>query len=169
IQEPGTRPPPSTRSNSWVPVEILGISSTAISARVLTEPSAAPEKPPPRRAADGDLAAPRRTSTRVFQAPHPLHWPCHLPQSAAQPLQTKAEGDFLAMGQAPGWQWCRYWLSARRPEQRLFCAPSITPGHRYSRLTRGSGSATLTAAPVQRQIKQYDNGFRHDNCRPGPD
>ena len=77
-QDPGTNPPPRTKSNSPVPELILGISSRAISARVLTTLSTLPAKP--ERNAEPPLEGlPRRTSESVFHALHSLHWPCHFP------------------------------------------------------------------------------------------
>jgi hypothetical protein len=43
MQEPGTNPPPKTKSSSAVPVAILGISLISISDKVLIAPFVAPQ------------------------------------------------------------------------------------------------------------------------------
>src|SRR4051794_29580067 len=66
--EPGTSPPPSTRSSSPMPVARRRTATASTSRRARTAPV---------RAA---LAGPRatRSSAIVFQAPQPGHRPCHL-------------------------------------------------------------------------------------------
>src|ERR1700744_5373708 len=69
---PGTRPPPSTRSNSLTPVEKRGTSDASISARRCTGALLASDW---KRCAEGDSAT---VSTSVFHALHAGHCPCHL-------------------------------------------------------------------------------------------
>ncbi len=88
---PSTRPPPSTRSNSPMPVDTRAWSrcSTSLSA-VIFGASVLPAQPL-RRAAAGALAAAALSSTislSEFHAPHSVHWPCHLLYSAPHSPQT---------------------------------------------------------------------------------
>ena len=71
--EPGTRPPPSTRSSSPMPVDrrSSGAARLARGAR----PASGPRRPVPPCAAPSRGGA--RSSTSVFHAPQPGHWPCH--------------------------------------------------------------------------------------------
>src|SRR3954452_9330779 len=66
--EPGTSPPPSTRSSSPMPVARRRTATASTSRRARTAPVPAA------------LAGPRatRSSAMVFQAPQPGHRPCHL-------------------------------------------------------------------------------------------
>src|SRR3954447_149136 len=87
--EPGTSPPPSTRSNSPTPVDSRGVGARATSrsgtgrtaAVAGAPPRPAPPPPPP---PGPPPAAPRarpagataRSSTSVFHSPQPGHRPC---------------------------------------------------------------------------------------------
>ena len=75
--EPGTRPPPSTRSSSPIPVDIRasGVAPTSPSRRTSERPEPASPPAPPRPRPRG--AGATRSSTSVFQAPQPGHWPRH--------------------------------------------------------------------------------------------
>ena len=97
--EPGTKPPPRTRSNSSKPEPSLGKSTTATSSSLWTE-ATVPAYP----ARVGDLPAAllagalKRISDSVFQAWHSPHWPCHFGKSAPQSLQTNAVFAFATRG-----------------------------------------------------------------------
>src|SRR3954469_15210193 len=85
MAEPGTTPPPQTRSNSSTPVAILGGAGVS---------SSRPSKASPRTllALDGAMAPGGRacnSSTRVFHAPHAGHWPAHLVWTAPQDWQAE--------------------------------------------------------------------------------
>ncbi len=69
---PGTSPPPSTRSNSSMPVGCAG----SLRGRMAPARSTAPAVPA-RRPGSASRAAPATVSTSVFQAPQWGHWPCH--------------------------------------------------------------------------------------------
>ena len=84
MAEPGTTPPPQTRSNSSTPVEMRGGAGTS---------SSSPWKLTPRARLDllGASAPGGRlwtSSTRVFQALQAGHWPAHLLCTAPQDWQT---------------------------------------------------------------------------------
>src|SRR3954469_12039754 len=86
--EPGTRPPPSTRSSSPMPVCSRGTRSTATS-RSGTGRAAAPAPPPPRPAAPPARGAGARSSTSVFHSPQPGQRPCHFALWAPHAEQLK--------------------------------------------------------------------------------
>ncbi len=87
---PSTSPPPSTRSNSPMPVLTRASSlwRTSLSA-VIFGASALPAQPL-RRVAGGPAAASSAIWVSVFQALHSPHCPCHLLNSAPHSLQTYA-------------------------------------------------------------------------------
>src|ERR1700743_3132674 len=99
--EPGTSPPPVTRSNSLMPVGRRwgGASSVFRSSRVMRGPW-------PRRAAPEPSGGAMPSSVMVFQPPQASHLPDHLAWVAPQDWQAKL-GEDLAMiplyhsGQAP--------------------------------------------------------------------
>src|SRR5690554_2196117 len=101
--EPGTRPPPSTRSNSPMEVEKRGCSSRSMLPRVCT-PETVPAKPARLKfcGEEGAVAAPRLTRLRVFQALQAAHWPCHCLWSAPQSVHTKA--DLVFAMELPVWR-----------------------------------------------------------------
>ena len=78
VIDPGTIPPPSTKSNSFIPVRHLGRASEAMSLR---RDGGATE--PPRAAADRGPADARGrgaaigSSATAFQAPHASQRPAH--------------------------------------------------------------------------------------------
>src|SRR5271156_3380421 len=84
-REPGTRPPPSTRSSSPIPVDMrfTGAIPTSLSGRgaslgpgtAALEPPRRPRRPPAR--ASLPVTGASGSSTSVFHASHPGHWPCH--------------------------------------------------------------------------------------------
>ena len=85
---PSTNPPPSTRSNSPIPVEARTISDCRTSTSgVILAVSIFPAQLPRR---EGALVAAgsREISDNVFHAPQASHWPCHFGYSAPQLLQT---------------------------------------------------------------------------------
>ena len=80
--EPGTKPPPSTRSTSPIPD-----ASRAPSALVTVEIGATTAAPAMAREAEGAVSGRARgvaiVSTSVFHAPHAGHWPAHFGELAA--------------------------------------------------------------------------------------
>ena len=84
--EPGTRPPPSTRSSSPIPVDIRftgaaptspsGIGTGLGETRRRRTPAPPARARRPARAPCARVDA-RRSSTSVFHSPHSGHWPCH--------------------------------------------------------------------------------------------
>src|SRR5262245_30977154 len=92
--DPGTMPPPRTRSNSSMPVEIRACCSISISEykrAVLAPPPAAAYRCP----ADAPETSMGRSSTNEFQAPQSLHCPDHLADCAPHSWQTKTVLDAL--------------------------------------------------------------------------
>src|SRR5580704_16655357 len=89
--EPGTSPPPVTRSNSAMPVGRRwgGASSVLRSSRVMRRPFALRVAPDPSGGATP-------SSVMVFQPPQDSHLPDHLAWVAPQDWQTKL-GEDLAM------------------------------------------------------------------------
>ena len=84
--EPGTRPPPSTRSNSPMPVSRRGRRSAATSRSRMGRAGAGPlalGRPAPRRAAGA------RSSASEFHSPHAGQRPCHFGLVAPQAEQVK--------------------------------------------------------------------------------
>ena len=86
---PGTRPPPSTRSNSPMPVLTRASSLWRTSASAVTAGASGLPAQLLRRLAAATPAAPlaadagsTTNSLKVFQAPHSPHCPCHLLWSA---------------------------------------------------------------------------------------
>ena len=82
--EPGTRPPPSTRSSSPMPVDmrVTGAEPTSpkgsgTSVGRETADAADPTRRLPPVRPPWPRAAGRRSSTSVFHASQPGHWPCH--------------------------------------------------------------------------------------------
>src|SRR3954470_2908388 len=75
--EPGTSPPPSTRSNSPTPVDSRGVGARATSrsgtGRTAAVAGARPRPAAPRARPAGATA---RSSTSVFHSPQPGHRPC---------------------------------------------------------------------------------------------
>jgi hypothetical protein len=95
--EPGTSPPPSTRSSSPMPVSSRACFSAATSASRVGRPAAA------RGAAARPFATglPRVSSISVFHSLQPGHCPIQRGVSAAQAEQTKtvdARGMLLTVG-----------------------------------------------------------------------
>ncbi len=83
--EPGTMPPPRTRSNSLMPVSIRGTGAVSTSASRRGLPAFALRARPPPDAAAG---APTASSTIVFHALQPGHLPCQRGVSWPQAEQT---------------------------------------------------------------------------------
>ena len=82
--DPGTIPPPSTRSSSPIPVDSRGTGDD-VDLRERPRPSG-----PARRGAAGRPAARRgaASSTSVFHSEHPGHWPCQRGVECPQEEQT---------------------------------------------------------------------------------
>ena len=83
VTEPGTRPPPSTRSSSPEPVESRGWSRLASSARRVE--AAARAGAAVFRRAEPDACT---SAVKVFHSPHAGHCPCHFGEEAPQFWQT---------------------------------------------------------------------------------
>src|SRR3546814_2998436 len=99
---PSTRPPPSTRSNSPMPVETRASSWWRTSPSGITfGASTLPAQLERRDAGDFCAAADSSTiSDSVFQAPHSAHCPCHLlcsPPHSPQPYATFALAPLAPM------------------------------------------------------------------------
>ena len=151
--EPGTSPPPSTRSSSPMPVDMrsTGAAPTSRSGagRARARP-AAPGRPHAPRAARPRAAprACRRTasSTSVFQASQPGHWPCHLADWKPHSEQTwtvvrAIEPDYAyRRGRAA--------LRGNRSSRRRRCCGARTAARRASgrRASARSRSRTPTSA-----------------------
>src|SRR5688572_16255038 len=105
---PSTRPPPSTRSNSPIPVDTRASSLWRTSFSAVTFGASILPIQPSRRAlpaAFTEAAGSTTNSLNVFHAPHSPHWPCHLLWSAPHSLQTYAVWAFaeiLAIEDAVG-------------------------------------------------------------------
>jgi hypothetical protein len=84
------QPPPSTRSNSPMPVDTRACSVCRTSANATTcGTSTLPAQPLRREAGDAACAALSSTiSLSVFHAPQASHWPCHLAWSAPHSVHT---------------------------------------------------------------------------------
>src|ERR1700722_4715754 len=90
VTDPGTRPPPRTRSSSPEPVLNRGCSRTA---------SAASEEELSLRGTLTEVADLRgfkgcNSAKSVFQVPQPAHFPCHFGEESPQFWQTKTSLDF---------------------------------------------------------------------------
>ncbi len=79
--EAGTKPPPSTRSNSAIPAWARG-GGSALPCR----PTKATRRPAPVLAAPGRAST--VSSTSVFHSPHASHLPTHFGYTAPQDWQT---------------------------------------------------------------------------------
>src|SRR3954453_12173131 len=94
IIEPGTMPPPMTKSNSPSPV-VQRFASDPLSPRnrgvtAMLPPPPNDRAPPARRAAPPPTAAPfgaAISSTSVFHSPHVSQRPCHFEYSAPHSVQ----------------------------------------------------------------------------------
>src|SRR5690606_25441173 len=91
---PSTRPPPSTRSSSPMPVDTRTSAVWLTSFSAVTLGGSTLPAQPPRRAAGADAPPPEAGSSTiwvsVFHTPHSPHWPCHLLYSAPHSPHTKA-------------------------------------------------------------------------------
>src|SRR5271163_3459782 len=90
VTEPGTRPPPSTRSSSVEPVVSRGCSRTASAAN---EEETSVRDVLPDRAGLRGLAA-ETSASKLFHSPQPAHCPCHLGEDAPQFWQINTSLDF---------------------------------------------------------------------------
>ena len=82
--EPGTSPPPVTRSNSAMPVTRRGGGASSV-----LRSSSANLRPLTRRAALAPMGGAAPSSVMVFQPPQASHLPDHLGVAAPQDWQTK--------------------------------------------------------------------------------
>ena len=98
VTEPCTRPPPSTRSSSPMPVLVLASSSCP------TSPSDWMRTSPISAGANPALLSPccAALSTIVFHSPQSVHWPAHLLWLAPQ-LEHMYSILVLAISLLPGW------------------------------------------------------------------
>src|SRR4051812_27230270 len=94
--EPGTSPPPVTRSNSPMPVGRRwgGASSVLRSSRVILRPFTRRDAPDPSGGATP-------SSVMVFQPPQASHLPDHLAVDAPQDWQVKESEDFAIKAPSP--------------------------------------------------------------------
>jgi hypothetical protein len=94
VTEPGTNPPPSTRSSSPRPVCRRATETARTSASATGRPAAGP---PPARAEPLERPRPgataRASSTSVFHSPHPGHCPIQCGASWAQDEQQKIDDE----------------------------------------------------------------------------
>ncbi|SUZ67967.1 uncharacterized protein METZ01_LOCUS20821 [marine metagenome] len=74
--EPGTRPPPRTRSSSLSPVWTRALSSSRMSASFLTAVATPPN--PVAILSIAGVCFDKVIGFSVFQLAHAEHWPCHL-------------------------------------------------------------------------------------------
>src|SRR5271154_4541967 len=86
--EPGTNPPPVTRSNSAMPVTRRGGGASSD-----LRSSSANLRPLVLRAAPLPMGAALPSSVMVFQPPQASHLPDHLDETAPQDWQTKLAED----------------------------------------------------------------------------
>ena len=86
--EPGTSPPPSTRSSSPIPVFSRGIRGAWTSDSV-TGLTARPAGAPVRAEGPRDPPGTATSSLSVFHSPQPGHCPIHFAEEWAQAEQTK--------------------------------------------------------------------------------
>ncbi|MFT4941501.1 MAG: hypothetical protein ACI88A_004571, partial [Paraglaciecola sp.] len=89
IAEPGTTPPPNTRSSSLKPEVKRGKAAKSMFPSVSMCPAVWPEYPPELRPPE-ELAAETTNSVMVFQALQSLHCPCQRGYSAPQSEHTNA-------------------------------------------------------------------------------
>src|SRR3954451_11739378 len=112
--DPGTRPPPRTRSSSPMPVCSRATASARTSRRATGRAAAVrplpPAPPPPARPL---AAAGARPSTSVFHAPQPGHWPCQ--RASAWP---HSEQTWIVVGRGMGSVNTRSQTRRLRPPRR---------------------------------------------------
>src|SRR3954470_12574059 len=121
-RDPGTTPPPRTRSNSPMPVEsrsetTVSMSSynrgPAVAASEYLDPAAAAAAPAPA------TAGVARSSTREFQAPQSAQRPSHFDDCAPHSWQQKLVIDLRLMTYGSWWlrvPWLKvWWLVALTP------------------------------------------------------
>src|SRR5439155_957510 len=89
--DPGTMPPPKTKSNSARPVGQRSIASLPMADRRTGGPPVVTVALRPPRPPDRQSARPTTSSTNVFHAPHASHRPAHFGCSAPQSLQRNTE------------------------------------------------------------------------------
>src|SRR6201746_2499480 len=82
--EPGTMPPPVTRSNSATPVTRRGGASSSV-----LRSSSAKRRPLTRLVAPAPMGAGAPSSVMVFHPPQDSHFPAHLELVVPQDWQTK--------------------------------------------------------------------------------
>src|SRR5437763_7990200 len=125
--EPGTSPPPRTRSSSPIPVSSRSTAGARTSASGTGATGAAPATARPRPAA----ARGARSSTSVFQAPQPGHCPNHFGEEWPQAEQT--------------------WMEAGRDTRpRLRAAPDGNPAAGPTRDEVGTNQVSRAGRPLAR-------------------
>ena len=92
VTEPGTRPPPSTRSNSPRPVETGSLSCELTSAIGVAVPGGTNASPAAK--VTSDSSGPSTSSTSEFHAPQARHFPDHLGNDAAHSVQRWTSRSF---------------------------------------------------------------------------
>ena len=98
--DPGTMPPPSTRSNSPMPVESRACCSISMSAYKRARCRRARQRVAMRRAPARRRSRPARSSTSEFQAPQSAQRPSHFGDCAPHSWQTKTVVGRLAIVQS---------------------------------------------------------------------
>src|SRR6185295_14976090 len=99
--EPGTRPPPKTRSSSSIPRRRRGMSASAMPARG----SATPAAVAPRAIARSVRVVSRTTvSTSVFQRSHARHCPSQRRKDSPQDWHTKRLWGRAILARPPDWR-----------------------------------------------------------------
>ena len=133
VTEPGTTPPPSTRSSSLSPVVTGRLTSGSMSAIEQAGAAAGPMIGTSARAT---------SSTSVFHCPHELHWPAHLGCAVPQSVQTCSILVFAMMpimtegvtggvtGDGELWLWasCICEMLARCPQSFVSARISLPSG-----------------------------------------
>ena len=158
--DPGTTPPPSTRSNSSMPVE----SRTALARLdVGVQRGARATRP----AARSGWRAPRprgsaaRSSTSVFQPPHSAQRPIHLGACAPHSWQTKTTlGAFIRIPAPPGAQTAddlpRNRADRRRPSRARRSAATLSSPCRPMITTSSPGLHVAETGHVDRHHVHRD-------------
>ena len=149
--EPGTSPPPSTRSSSPMPVRRRFACSSGTSASGTTRPASAGAAARP-----APLACGARSSASVDQASQPGHWPSQRGSLRPHSLQTKTVLGGRAMD-AP------HYVDTRTESGVHVGSPTGRAGRRRARLSvvRGRGYGEVQV----RVLDGVQRGLRRDLAR----
>src|SRR4051794_1879947 len=144
--DPGTRPPPSTRSSSATPVTRRGTAGAATS-RSGTAFGAGARRPPPPRPRRLAVAGSWRDSTRVFHSPHPAQRPDQASASCPHDWHRYLEVErAIAPPYEPRPTPSR--PGALEPARRRRAAGRFAAGVRRGGRQAGRGSAVIMAVAV---------------------